>query len=101
MGAHHFHPPGHGHSALHRAPAGLKLAGALALVLTVVLLPRSQVTGLLMVAVILAGLFVVSRIQPTPMPTWGLRFISDAGRGKARWSTCTRRWRGKPVSLTT
>ena len=63
MGAHHFHPPGHGHSALHRAPAGLKLAGSLALVLTVVLLPRSQVTGLLMVAVILAGLFVVSRIH--------------------------------------
>jgi cobalt/nickel transport system permease protein len=53
----------HGHSALHRAPASLKLAGALALVLTVVLLPRTQLTGLLVVAVILAGLFAVSRIH--------------------------------------
>jgi len=63
MSAHHFMAHGHGHSALHRAPAGLKLAGALALVLTVVLLPRPQVTGLLMVAIVLAGLLAISRIS--------------------------------------
>ena len=54
---------GHGHSALHRAPAAVKLAVGLALVLTVVLLPRTQLAGLLAVAVILAGLFAVSRIH--------------------------------------
>ena len=53
---------GHGHSALHRASPGLKLATALALVLTIVLLPRSQVTGLLLVAILLAGLLAVSVI---------------------------------------
>jgi len=62
MSAHHFMEYGHGHSALHRAPAALKLAGALALVLTVVLLPRSQVTGLLLVAIILAELLAASGI---------------------------------------
>ena len=54
---------GHGHSALHRAPAGLKLATALALVLTVVLLPRPQLAGLLVVAAVLAGLFALSHIS--------------------------------------
>ena len=63
MGAHHFMDHGHGHSALHRAPAGGKLAAALALVLTVVLLPRTQVTGLLVIGFILIGLFAVSRIS--------------------------------------
>jgi cobalt/nickel transport system permease protein len=62
MSAHHFMNHGHGHSALHRAPAGWKLAGALTLVLTVVLLPRTQLTGLVAVAVSLAGLFAVSRM---------------------------------------
>jgi len=62
MSAHHFMEHGHGHSALHRASAALKLTVALVLVLTVVVLPRSQVTGLLMVAVILAGLLAVSGI---------------------------------------
>jgi cobalt/nickel transport system permease protein len=63
MSARHFMDHGHGHSALHRAPASGKLAGALALVLTVVLLPRTQWAGLLVVAVILAGLLAVSRIH--------------------------------------
>ena len=54
---------GRGHSALHRAPAGWKLAGALTLVLTVGLLPRTQLAGLLVVAVILGGLCVLSRIR--------------------------------------
>jgi cobalt/nickel transport system permease protein len=61
MSARHFMEHGHGHSALHRAPAAVKLAVALALVLTVVLLPRMQLTGLLAVAVILAALLVVGR----------------------------------------
>lgn len=62
MSARHFIDHGHGHSWLHRAPAGWKLAGALALVLAVVLQPRTQLTSLLAVAVILAGLLVASRI---------------------------------------
>ena len=62
MSTHHFMD--HGHGALHRAPAGWKLAGALVLVLTVVLLPRPQWPGLLVVAVILAGLFALSGIRP-------------------------------------
>jgi cobalt/nickel transport system permease protein len=62
MSAHHFMDHGHGHSMLHRVPAGGKLAGALVLVLTVVLLPRTQVMGLLIVAVVLAGLLAVSGI---------------------------------------
>jgi cobalt/nickel transport system permease protein len=63
MSAHHFFDSGHGHGALHRAPAGAKLAGALVLVLTVVLLPRTQLTGLLAVAVLLIALCAVSRIE--------------------------------------
>jgi len=54
--------PGPARGPLRRAPAGWKLAGAMALVLTVVLLPRSQLAGLLAVAVILAGLLAVSGI---------------------------------------
>jgi cobalt/nickel transport system permease protein len=61
MSAHHFLDRGRGHSALHRVPAGWKMAGALALVLTVVLLPRTQLAGLAMVAVILAGLVFVAQ----------------------------------------
>ena len=61
MSAHHFMDHGRGHSALHRVSAGWKLTGALALALTVVLLPRMQLTGLLAVAVILAALLVVGR----------------------------------------
>jgi len=52
---------GRGHSALHRAPAGWKLVAALALVLTVVLLSRTQLAGLTVVAVVLAGLVVVAQ----------------------------------------
>jgi cobalt/nickel transport system permease protein len=63
MSAHHFLDHGHSHGALRRAPAGLKLAVALALVLTVVLLPRTQLAGLLAVAILLAGLLAVSRIH--------------------------------------
>jgi cobalt/nickel transport system permease protein len=62
MSARHFMDPGPGGGALRRAPAGWKLAGALALVLTVVLLPRSQTAGLLAVAVLLTGLLAASGI---------------------------------------
>jgi cobalt/nickel transport system permease protein len=61
MSAHHFMDHGRGHSALHRVPAGWKLVGALALVLTVVLLPRTQLAGLAVVTVVLAGLLVVGQ----------------------------------------
>ena len=63
MSAGHFMDQGRGRGALHRASAGLKLAVALALVLTVVLLPRAQLAGLLAVAVILTGLSAASGIQ--------------------------------------
>jgi len=63
MSAHHFMEQGHSHGALNRVPAGGKLAGALGLILTVVLLPRTQVAGLLVVAILLAGLFAVSGIH--------------------------------------
>ena len=59
----HFHGDGHEHGPLTRWPAGGKLAGALLLVLTVVLLPRTQLAALLVVAVILAGLVAISRIS--------------------------------------
>jgi cobalt/nickel transport system permease protein len=56
-----------GHSrergALHSVPAGWKMAGALALVLTVVLLPRSQGIGLAGVAIVLGGLVAASGIR--------------------------------------
>jgi len=60
MSASHFMDRGPGRGPLHRAPAGLKLAVALALVLTVVLLPRAQLAGLLAVAAVLTGLFALS-----------------------------------------
>ena len=63
MTAHHFRDHGHGNSPLHRAPVAIKLAVALTIILTVVLLPRTQLTGLLVVAIIWAGFFAVSRIH--------------------------------------
>ena len=62
MSARHFMSHGHGHSALHSAPAGLKLALTLGVILTVVLLPRSQVPALLLIAAGLAGLWLTSRM---------------------------------------
>ncbi len=65
MGAHHHHPhsrpPAHGF--LHRLSAGFKLAAALALILTVVLLPRGQWPALLAVAALLFALIFASRIS--------------------------------------
>jgi cobalt/nickel transport system permease protein len=67
MSALHFMDHGRGHSVLHQAPAGAKLAGALALVLTVVLLPRNQLFGVAVVALILAALFVVAQVPFRPL----------------------------------
>jgi cobalt/nickel transport system permease protein len=65
MGAHHHHPPRHSPPPgfLHRLGAAGKLAAALVLILTVVLLPRGQGTALLAIAALLAGLIFVSRIS--------------------------------------
>ena len=67
MGGHHLHPIDHGreHGPLQHLPAGGKLAVALALVLTIVLLPRTETTGLMVAAGMVSGLFAVSRI-----PVW-------------------------------
>ena len=48
---------------MRRISAEGKLAGALALILAVVLLPRSQPMGLLIVAVVLAGLVAASGLR--------------------------------------
>ena len=69
MGGHHWHPHdhrhGHEHGPLQHLPASGKLAVALALVLTVVLLPRTALTDLMVVAAVVAGLLAVSQI-----PLW-------------------------------
>jgi cobalt/nickel transport system permease protein len=62
MSLRYFMDLGPGRSVLHRAPAGMKLALALALVLTVVWQPRTQFGGLPLFAMILAVLCVLSRI---------------------------------------
>ena len=71
MGRHHLHPHDHGHGhqrgPLQHLPSGGKLAGALCLFLTVVLLPRTAVTGLLIVGAVVAGLLAISQI-----PVWHL-----------------------------
>jgi len=54
---------GHGQSVLHRISAGWKLAAALVLVLTVVLLPRTEFAGLLGIAAVLGGLLAVAQIS--------------------------------------
>jgi cobalt/nickel transport system permease protein len=91
MSARHFMEGGRGRGALPRAPAGLKLAAALALMLTVVSLPRAQLAGLLAVAVILTGLFAVSGIpvlfllkrllflEPLVLGVAGLMFFQPGG----------------------
>jgi cobalt/nickel transport system permease protein len=65
MGAHHRHPHHHphAHGFLHRLSAGFKLATALVLILTVVLLPRGQWPALLAIAALLVALIFASRIS--------------------------------------
>lgn len=64
MGGHHSHPHHHpsAHGWLQRLPAGLKLAAALAIVLTAALLPRGNWTGLMVIASVLAALVATSRV---------------------------------------
>lgn len=62
MGAHHFHNHPQSHGFLNRCPAGFKLAAALAIILTVVLLPRTQIAGLSVVTILLLGLVIAGRI---------------------------------------
>lgn len=49
-------------SPVHRLPAALKLFAALAIVLTTVLLPRTQFTGLAVIAAILIVVVILSRL---------------------------------------
>lgn len=64
MGAHHHRPhPAHAPGFLHRLSAGFKLAAALALILTVVLLPRGQWPALAAMAALLSALVFASRIS--------------------------------------
>jgi cobalt/nickel transport system permease protein len=64
MSADFLHDHSRGDSPVHRLPAALKFAVALALVLMTVLLPRSQPAGLGIVAVVLVLVAIVSRIPP-------------------------------------
>ncbi|MBI2438547.1 MAG: hypothetical protein HYV36_07035, partial [Lentisphaerae bacterium] len=59
-------------SAVHRCPAGFKLAGALVLLLAVILFPRPDKTGLggfAAIAFVLLGLAALSRIPPRFLAT--------------------------------
>ena len=67
MSLHLLHNHSRGDSAVHRLPAALKLAAALALVLTTVLLPRTQIAALLAVAAVLILIAAASRL-----PAWFL-----------------------------
>lgn len=62
MGLDLLHDHSRGDSAVYRLPAAAKLAGALGLVLALVLLPRTQVAALLAVAAILICIAAASRI---------------------------------------
>ena len=62
-----LHNHSRGDSSVHRLPAALKLGAALALVLVTVLLPRTQIVGLLAVAAVLILIAAASRL-----PAWFL-----------------------------
>lgn len=65
MGAGHGHRLHyHGHSALHRAPAHVKLVALLGFVLLVVATPRGWYPVFVLHAAVLAGAIVVSRVPP-------------------------------------
>jgi cobalt/nickel transport system permease protein len=64
MSADFLHDHSRGDSPVHRLPAALKFAAALVLVLTTILLPKSQPIGLGIVAVTLIFVAIVSRIPP-------------------------------------
>ena len=64
MGAHHFHDHHQSRGWLRRCPAGFKLAGAVAIILTVVILPRTQIAGLLAVTILLLVVAAAGRLSP-------------------------------------
>jgi cobalt/nickel transport system permease protein len=57
-------PYHHRASPVHRGPAGVKVGGAMAVVLAVVLLPRAAWTVYLAGGAVLAGLAALSRVPP-------------------------------------
>lgn len=63
MGANHLHHHHHSHGPLHHWPAGVKLAGALAIILAAALMPRGEWMWLLGMAVVLGVLVMVSRLS--------------------------------------
>lgn len=67
MSAHLLHDHSRGDSAIHHLPAAVKLGGALALVLTTVLLPRTQFAPLLAVAAVLVLVIAASRLPWLPI----------------------------------
>src|SRR5208337_2740409 len=93
MSARYFMDHRPGRSVLHRAPAGMKLALALVLVLAVVSQPRTQLAGLPLFAAILAVLCVLSRIpasfllkrllllEPLVLGVAGLMLLQPGGLG--------------------
>ena len=97
-GSHHFHPHQPSHGFLHRLSAGYKLAAALVLILTVVLLPRGQWPALLGVAALLLALIFVSRIsgwfllkrmlllEPLVLGVAGLMLLQPDGLARCVWA---------------
>jgi len=59
---HHPHLHHHPNSVVHRWPPGVKLAGASALVLMIVLLPRTQIVPLFCVAALLILIVAISQL---------------------------------------
>lgn len=60
-------PYQHGSSAVHRLPAGAKLAAAIACILLVVLLPRTAWWAHAAIAAVLVGVALVARAKLRPM----------------------------------
>ena len=96
MGAQHFRRPAPGF--LHRLPAGVKLATALALILTIVLTPRGQWAVLLTAALVLGGLLLASHIsvwflakrllllEPLVLGVAGLMLLQPDGLARCGWA---------------
>jgi cobalt/nickel transport system permease protein len=75
MGAPHGHRLHfHGHSALHRAPAHLKVAGLVAFMLVVVATPVPWTAAFMGYAAVLAALVAVSRV---PVPYLARRMVVE------------------------
>jgi cobalt/nickel transport system permease protein len=85
---------------LHRLPAAAKLAGALALILIIVLTPRGQWAVLLTAALVLGGLLLASRLsiwflakrllllEPLVLGVAGLMLLQPDGLALCGWAMC-------------